>query len=182
MCAPSWEILVKKSELNAQKLALLSGYGPSPLTTANNDRSQSWFRSQPPSQVSQQPKFLSQLSWIMTAVLADSRSTSSPQATTTPGSRRSGWSLHSASSMKSFSMSNRPIICRIPPPSPSSRKKSQGKGCHRTHSQRWAFGACPWGPIRCVNVVGHQECVPGHEFAEQVGRPPTFLHCFHGGW
>jgi hypothetical protein len=45
-----------------------AGYRPSTLTTANNDRSQVWFRSQPPSQVSQQPKFLSQPSWIKAAV------------------------------------------------------------------------------------------------------------------
>jgi hypothetical protein len=57
MYAPSWAMLVKKLELNPQKLAFLSGYGPSTLTTANNDRSQVWFRSQPPSQVSQQPQF-----------------------------------------------------------------------------------------------------------------------------
>jgi hypothetical protein len=123
MCAPIWEMLVKKGELNPQKLAFSSGYGPSTLTTANNDRSQVWFRSQPPSQVSQQPKFLSKLSWIKAAVLADSRSTSSRQATTTPGSRRSSWSSHFVSSMKSFSMSIRPILCRMPPPSPSSRKR-----------------------------------------------------------
>jgi hypothetical protein len=51
-------MLVKKSELNPQKLhSYQAGYGPSTLTTANNDRSQVWFRSQPSSQVSQQPKF-----------------------------------------------------------------------------------------------------------------------------
>jgi hypothetical protein len=73
MCAPSWEVLVKKSELNPQKLAFLSGYGPSTLTAANNDRSQVWFRSQPPSQVSQPLKFPNHLSWIKAAVLADSK-------------------------------------------------------------------------------------------------------------
>jgi hypothetical protein len=44
--------------------------------------------------------------------------------------------LPSVSSMKLFSMSNRPIFCRMPPPSPSSGKGCQGQGRHRTHSQR----------------------------------------------
>jgi hypothetical protein len=185
MCAPSWEMLVKKLELNPQKLAFLSVYEPTTLTTANNDRSQVWFRSQPPSQVSHQPKFLSQLSWI-SCIMDQGGIFGGFKIDKLTASDYHTWK-QKIELVLAFRELDEVVFNVVstnitPPPSPSSGKRMPRPRPSSDSLSAMNIWNMSVGPNHIRNVVGYQECLPAHQFARQIGRPPTLLHCFNGGW